>query len=541
MTGEEQDGLLQVQEQELPERRRPNQKLVLIGTALLIAAAIGGWYVLTQNTPAVTDLSSGGDLPVTSTSAGTTTGTAAGTTTAGTPPRLHFRKGPVTSGTENTGTGSTVNTVNTAATTGAPTSSTPAGTVTPSAGANTTESSSAPAAVATVPMLNPSGSAATGTASQGTGQGTAQGTAAPTAVTDPLSIQPNLNPFKPLRVIANVAGGDAPTVTTATVGNATGTGGNGTGGTGVRTPASTATVNLSGAGGAIPLPSVSVGGLPTTATASGSTGTGNASSGGATLTPGGTVSLGTGGAIPLPTISLNGVGTTTGQGGTVTTGQGTTGQGTVTPSKPKPLPVPVLTLAQPALASVSGMIPSSSAQGSKPGTPDLNLGQPALEALQRQQPSVIDRFGFMNVPTLPQTDASRLDQLISDRQLRFTALILGAVNTAIFASTDGYAVVTTGSTLENSSVVLEAVTATSATLRLGTQTKVLTLDRSDDAGTVNESGTGTLPATQGTIIPNTTPVTGTGSPSTSGTATPTPTGGSTAPNTQTPDTTKGAP
>ncbi|MEF2279246.1 hypothetical protein V3W47_13135 [Deinococcus sp. YIM 134068] len=75
---------------------------------------------------------------------------------------------------------------------------------------------------------------------------------------------------------------------------------------------------------------------------------------------------------------------------------------------------------------------------------------------------------------------SPLADLVRRRELAFDAGVLGPVNTAILRSKDGFLVVSAGQTLPDSSVTVRDVTATGATLALGTETHLLNLDSSTE-------------------------------------------------------------
>ncbi len=74
-------------------------------------------------------------------------------------------------------------------------------------------------------------------------------------------------------------------------------------------------------------------------------------------------------------------------------------------------------------------------------------------------------------------DTTPIDTVISEHQLVFDAVVLGPSNTAVFRSNQGYVVVTVGQPIPNTNLVLQAVTATSATLAAGDTTKTLQLDK----------------------------------------------------------------
>jgi len=79
-------------------------------------------------------------------------------------------------------------------------------------------------------------------------------------------------------------------------------------------------------------------------------------------------------------------------------------------------------------------------------------------------------------PQLP-PEPSALETLVKDQAVTFSSVVLGPVNTAIFNTKNGFIVVPLGQTLPDSEVLLQTVTANSATLQLGKETLELTLDR----------------------------------------------------------------
>lgn len=79
-------------------------------------------------------------------------------------------------------------------------------------------------------------------------------------------------------------------------------------------------------------------------------------------------------------------------------------------------------------------------------------------------------------PPLP-PEPSALELLVKDQSLSFSSVVLGPVNTAIFNTKNGFIVVPLGQTLPDSEVMVQTVTANSATLQLGKETLELTLDR----------------------------------------------------------------
>ena len=79
-------------------------------------------------------------------------------------------------------------------------------------------------------------------------------------------------------------------------------------------------------------------------------------------------------------------------------------------------------------------------------------------------------------PPLP-PEPSALETLVKDQAVTFSSVVLGPINTAIFNTKNGFIVVPLGQTLPDSEVLVQTVTANSATLQLGKETLELTLDR----------------------------------------------------------------
>ena len=92
-------------------------------------------------------------------------------------------------------------------------------------------------------------------------------------------------------------------------------------------------------------------------------------------------------------------------------------------------------------------------------------------------PQLIRELGAGSTGTGPVTATSALDRYVSDQNLVFNAVVLGPINTAIFRSKAGYVVVASGQPLPDSNVTVGTVTATSATLNLGTESTTLELDK----------------------------------------------------------------
>ncbi|WP_188963668.1 hypothetical protein [Deinococcus aquiradiocola] len=421
---------------------------ILLGV-LALGAAVGGWYVFSgAGTPAVD--------------------------TAVTPPAASGTSGAVTPGTPGTGStgGTTTGTAGTPAPTPPGTTVVPGvtpgtGSVTPPAattgtGVSTAQSGAGGVDVAEVPFLNPEGSAS-GT----TGSGTADGAPAGINPADPLAAVPTSNPFQPLKVteaVGQTAGVPSSTPTQSSTPTPV-----------ASTPVPSSTPSLSSAG-AVPLPNVPLAGVNSG---------GVSLSGGSSALPGSTGSgLGNGGAIPLPNVSPTGLptsgGTATGSG---TTGSGTTGTGAAATLTPPPAAGTITPgLTTPALSSIplGGTLAGSTSTTAGGTTAGGNATGSAANAggaavVPAGQPSVITQYGSANAPvTAP---VSALDTLVQSRSLVFNAVVLGPVNTAIFKTDKGFVVVTTGQTLPDSNVTLKEVTATSATLSLGNDSKILELDK----------------------------------------------------------------
>ncbi|ALW89468.1 hypothetical protein AUC44_11635 [Deinococcus actinosclerus] len=180
------------------------------------------------------------------------------------------------------------------------------------------------------------------------------------------------------------------------------------------------------------------------------------------------------GAIPLPTIPSSGstppVVTPIGSGGTVVvTPGGASGSGTGTPVAITPVKPPVAGVNVPAVTSLPDT--TAARPGGQAGTtPATTL--PATTLPTAVTPQVISEIGSAETAA-----ASPLDSFVQAQGLAFNAVVLGPVNTAIFRSKDGYVVVAVGQTLPDSQVTVKEVTATGATLSLGTDSKTLELDK----------------------------------------------------------------
>lgn len=390
---------------------------ILLGV-LALGAAVAGWYVFSGiGTPAPGDVTS--TVPPQTSTAAPQTGPKATTPSGTTAPVL---PGVVA------GTG-----------------------VTPGAAAGDVRGGAGPVDVAQVPFLNPQGSATQGAETRGN---SVPGDTALAGINpaDPLAAVPGSNPFQPLTVINT----NLPPAATAAA--QPGTGGTALSSTQLgNTIPGTSGVSVAGA---VPLPNVPIAGI---------------SSGGAALggspSPGpGTISAGmpSGGAIPLPVVPIGGLpNPSAGSPGNASPG------GAAPVARPMPAAgsiTPGLTI--PTLGGIPlGSIPSGT---TAPGNAPTQTG-PAATA---PQPGVISQYGSANVPAVPAAPViSALDQLVQSRSLVFNAVVLGPINTAIFKTDKGFVVVPTGQTLPDSTVTLGEVTATSATLTLGSDSKILELDK----------------------------------------------------------------
>lgn len=155
-----------------------------------------------------------------------------------------------------------------------------------------------------------------------------------------------------------------------------------------------------------------------------------------------------------------------------------------TPAHPDPAPQPAPVKPPVAGVSVPGVtsIPAltASAGGATNGTGGATngtggaTGTPATATPTPGTPQVITDLGSGNasVPAL-----NELDAFVQTQELAFNAVVLGPVNTAIFRSKDGFVVVSVGQKLPDTQVTVKEVTATSATLSLGNNSKTLELDK----------------------------------------------------------------
>ncbi|GGS15870.1 hypothetical protein [Deinococcus knuensis] len=293
-----------------------------------------------------------------------------------------------------------------------------------------------------------------------------------------LAAVPGNNPFRPLQLDANAAAGNGSPVTAPA-------------GAPVVTPSAAlpepvaVPTNPSSFGSAdgplaiTPLPGSSSGSVsgagplpvPTIPGGDGSTGT---SASPVVVTPipgGGPVAI-----TPGNSAGSNG----TGSNGAGSNGVGT-GDGSVTPT-PAPIKPPVAGVSVPSVTRVPTLTPQTgttgaagTATGTGTGAGDGTLASAPVTGTPRPgTPQVITDLGSGNasVPTL-----NELDSFVQAQDLAFNAVVLGPVNTAIFRSKDGFVVVSVGQTLPDTQVTVKEVTATSATLSLGNNSKTLELDK----------------------------------------------------------------
>ncbi|WP_155299308.1 hypothetical protein [Deinococcus kurensis] len=186
------------------------------------------------------------------------------------------------------------------------------------------------------------------------------------------------------------------------------------------------------------------------------------------------------GAIPLPTIPTSGntppVVTPIGSGGTVvvTPGGASGSSSSGTPVATTPVKPPVAGVNVPTVTSLPDT--TAARPGGQAGTtPATTLPATTLPTAVPQPgtPQVISEISS----GAETAAASPLDSFVQAQGLAFNAVVLGPVNTAIFRSKDGYVVVAVGQTLPDSQVTVKEVTATGATLSLGTDSKTLELDK----------------------------------------------------------------
>ena len=422
---------------------------ILLGV-LALGAAVGGWYVFSGvGTPAPGDVTSTVP-PQTSTAPQTST----------VPPRTNAvppQTGPkATTPSETTAPLLPGITAGTGVTPGVAAGSVVVGDVSGGTG---------PVDVAQVPFLNPQGSSAPGAGTQGN---PTQGNPVPndTALAginpaDPVAAVPSSNPFQPLTVInTNLPPAAAQPSSAAPPGTQPGNTVPGTSGVSVA--------------GAVPLPNVPIAGISS----------GGAALGGSPSSGAGTTSAGmpSGGAIPLPVVPIGGLpnpsaGSPGNGGAAATAGNSNTGNSGPGGAAPVARPMPAAGSITPGLAIPKlGGIPLGSI--SRGTTAPGNTSTQTDPAATAPQPGVISQYGSANAPAIPVAPViSALDQLVQSRSLVFNAVVLGPINTAIFKTDKGFVVVPTGQTLPDSTVTLGEVTATSATLTLGSDSKILELDK----------------------------------------------------------------
>jgi len=467
-------------------------KILLI--LLLMVALIGGWYVWTSTRNANVISSSG-----------------TGTTGTGGPDNSGTEgEGPVTIEGAPEGTNPTTGTVDPA--TGSTTVVSPDGTAaengTGTGEGSSVESNVAPDGTVTIPTLPPLGND-DGTVAGPNGGGPTVVTPTPGGINPdtPLVLLPGVNPFRPLSVKtdANAAG-------TTPTGNVTATNPSSSN----AAPSNTGTLDNSGAGsnggldplgtngGAVPISpipgsgetvsgdSVDVSGgafpLPSIPGADGSGTDTSGTDGGVTITPGlpPVTPIPT---TPDPVIAGNGGNSTGSNTNSGNAGTGTNGAGT-TPVEPPlpPIKPPVAGVSVPGVSRVPNLTAnagsnagtngtaSNGANGTASGTDGGVTASLPTTAPRPGTPQVITELAPIGTGT-PAETTRPLDQGIAARELAFNAVVLGAVNTAIFRSKDGFLVVSVGQTLPDSDIVIKEVTATSATLALGNDTQTLELDK----------------------------------------------------------------
>ncbi|MFC3831926.1 MULTISPECIES: hypothetical protein [Deinococcus] len=166
-------------------------------------------------------------------------------------------------------------------------------------------------------------------------------------------------------------------------------------------------------------------------------------------------------------------------GSAVVAGQNPTGTVVLTP--PAPVKPPVVGMTVPGTVTrlpdaAPAATPSGATQGAA-GATTSGSGLTATAVPTPSTPQLIRELGAGSTGTGPVTATSALDRYVSDQNLVFNAVVLGPINTAIFRSKAGYVVVASGQPLPDSNVTVGTVTATSATLNLGTESTTLELDK----------------------------------------------------------------
>jgi hypothetical protein len=124
----------------------------------------------------------------------------------------------------------------------------------------------------------------------------------------------------------------------------------------------------------------------------------------------------------------------------------------------------------PPVAGVTAPTPTTPVPAGTPG--DTVSSAPAAG-----NPQVITELGSAAPTPTPITTTSALDSALQTRGVSLNGVVLGPQSTAIFKGNDGFTVVSVGQTLPDSQITLKAVSATSATLALGNETKTLELDK----------------------------------------------------------------
>lgn len=149
------------------------------------------------------------------------------------------------------------------------------------------------------------------------------------------------------------------------------------------------------------------------------------------------------------------------------------------PAAPTPVRPPVAGVRVPKesidLSSVVGRGTGAGTPAGAPSTPDGGEGTGATSATALPTPGTPQPITQLGADATA-APVSALDQLIQSREIALNAAVLGPVNTAVFRSRDGFVVVEVGEKLPDSDAVLKAVTADSATLALGNDTKTLQLN-----------------------------------------------------------------
>ena len=163
-------------------------------------------------------------------------------------------------------------------------------------------------------------------------------------------------------------------------------------------------------------------------------------------------------------------------GSAVTAGQGQTGTVVLTPPAPVRPPVVGVTVPGTVTRLPDSAAPSASGQAAA-GAAGSGGATPVTTVPAASTPQFIRELGQGDTSTTPGTAASALEQYVTEQALVFNAVVLGPINTAIFRSKAGYVVVASGQPLPDSKVTVGNVTATSATLNLGTESTTLELDK----------------------------------------------------------------